>query len=297
MKEKFVMGLMLVTFLGLTACDNGKKEADEKIENLNISLENAEEAKASLQTEFDNLKAEFDKIKSEADLKDTQLSQKDQEIANKQKEIQSILSKKNATETELKKARDLIVSLNDDVTRYKGELAALKSMNDSLSVANDTLKVQKDKLSDNLASETKRADDTENLMKSTFSISNYKINGLKIKGSGKEIETDKAKRIDKIRVSFDLDPNQNANGQKEIFIAIYKPDGKLGVFKGATAGQLQTVSNGTIDYSDKVSFTYQRGTKQNITFDWEDYDFPKGSYKIDLYQNGMKIGQKTVDLK
>lgn len=297
MKKSFVIALMSLTFLGQIACDNGKKEAEGRIENLNIDLENAEEAKATLQNELDNLKAEFDRLQSDVSNKDSLLSQKDTEIANKQKEIQSILSKKNATEAELRKAKDLISSLNADVNNYKNEIASLKSKNDSLQVANDTLKVNQGRLSENLEAQTKRADDTEALMKSTFSVSNYKIQGLLVRNSGKEVETDKAKRIDKIRVSFDIDPNQNADGQKEIYIAIYKPDGSLGKFKGANPGQIKTNSNGTIDYSDKVSFNYQRGSKQNISFDWEDYDFPKGLYKIDLYQNGMKIGQKSLDLK
>lgn len=290
MKKSFVIALICLSFLGQISCDNGKKEAEEKIENLNLNLENAEEAKATLQNEFDNLKAEFDNLKIDLSSKDSILSKKDTEIANKQREIQNILSNKNATEAELKKAKELINSLNADVASFKEEIAALKA-------ENDTLKINQERLEGNLTAETKRADDTEELIKSTFSVSNYKITGLKVKGSGKEVETDKAKRIDKIRVSFDLDPNQNADGEKEIFIAIYKPDGGLGKFKGSNPGQIKTNSNGTIDYSDKVSFNYQRGSKQNITFDWEDFDFPKGNYKIDLYQNGMKIGQRSVELR
>ena len=198
----------------------------------------------------------------------------------------------------MRKAQSLINSLNSEIGQYKEEIAVLKAKNDSLTLVNDTLQFEKANLSNEVAIQTKRADDSENKLRATFSVSNYQISGLKVRKSGKEIETDKAKRIDKIRVSFDLDPNAWVeSGETEIYIAIYKPDGKLGKFKDANPGELETWSLGTVFYSDKLSFHYQKGTKKNISFDWEDFEFPKGTYKIDLYQNGMKIGQESLKLR
>ena len=34
-----------------------------------------------------------------------------------------------------------------------------------------------------------------------------------------------------------------------------------------------------------------------VNFDWVDYDFPKGEYKIDIYQNGYKVGQNVITLR
>lgn len=275
-----------------------QKKSDEEIQLVNVNLKDTENARVELQRQFDDLTYDYDQTKAQLAMRDSTLSARDSEIAEKRNEIQSLLSKKNATEGELAKAQKLINSLNTDINRYKQEIAVLQAQNDSLLIANDTLHVQQERMSGRLVAETSRADENERNLRSTFSISNYKITGLKVKNSGKEVETEKAKRIDKLRVSFDLDPNQYAEtGEKEIYIAIFKPDGKLGKFKNATPGQLETWANGLVDYSDKVNFNYTQGTKQNITFDWEEYDFPKGIYKIDLYQNGMKIGQKSLELK
>lgn len=275
-----------------------QKKSDEEIQLVNVNLKDTENARVELQRQFDDLTYDYDQTKAQLEMRDSTLSARDSEIADKRNEIQSLLNKKNATEGELAKAQKLINSLNTDINRYKQEIAVLQAQNDSLLIANDTLHVQQERMSGRLVAETSRADENERNLRSTFSISNYKITGLKVKNSGKEVETEKAKRIDKLRVSFDLDPNQYAEtGEKEIYIAIFKPDGKLGKFKNATPGQLDTWANGSVDYSDKVNFNYTQGTKQNITFDWEDFDFPKGTYKIDLYQNGMKIGQKSLELK
>ena len=298
-KEYIIIGILFAALLGSLGYNVYlHNQSSNTIEALNIDLKDTESAKLILQHELDNLTEEYERAKIDIQTKDSLLSTRDNEIFNKQKEIQNILSKDNVTEAELKKAQRMINSLNADIAQYKKQISILTEKNDSLIARTDTLQYQQTQLSSELAVQTQRADETEQKMKSTFSVSNYQITGLKVRNSGKEVETDRAKRIDKLRVTFDLDPNQFAeSGQKEIFIAIYKPDGALGKFKGASYGELETVNKGMVEYSDKVSFNYQRGSKQNITFDWEDFEFPKGTYKVDLYQNGMKIGQKSLDLR
>lgn len=293
------LALLLLGSLGFNIYQyTQQKKSTEEIQLVNVNLKDTENARVQLQQQFDDLSYDYEMAKTQLSMRDSILTERDSEIAAKQNEIQSILNKKNATESELGKAQKLINSLNGDISRYKQEIAVLQAQNDSLMVTVDTLNIQHQRISGELLAEKGRADENERNLRTTFSISNYQITGLKVRSSGKEVETDKAKRIDKIRVSFDLDPNQYAeSGEKQIYIAIFKPDGKLGKFKNASPGQLETWANGTVDYSDMVNFNYQQGTKQNITFDWEDYDFPQGNYKIVLYQNGMKIGQKSMELK
>lgn len=298
-KEYVIIGILAAGLLGSVGYNFYQhQQSSEKIEYLNIDLKDTENAKILLQQELDNLTSEFEQSKIDVEVKDSILSKRDAEIFDKQREIQNILNKENVTSDELKKAKRMITALNADIARFKQEIAVLQEKNDSLWAANDTLQFKQTQLSGELTQQKQRADDNESKMRSTFSVSNYQLKGLRVKNSGKEVETDKAKRIDKLRVSFDLDPNQWAtSGQSEIYIAIYKPDGTLGKFKDSSPGQLETWSSGMVDYSDKLTFNYQQGVKQNISFDWEEYEFPKGTYNVNLYQNGLKIGQKTLELR
>lgn len=298
-KEYVIIGILAACLLGSLGYNFYQhQESAEKIEYLNIDLKDTENAKILLQQELDNLTSEFEQSKIDLEMKDSMLTKRDAEIFDKQREIQNILNKENVTSDELKQAKRMITALNADIARFKQEIAVLQEKNDSLMAVNDTLTFKQTQLSGELTQQKQRADDTEAKMRSTFSVSNYQIKGLKVKNSGKEVETDKARRIDKLRVSFDIDPNQWAqSGTSEIYIAIYKPDGTLGKFKDSSSGQLETWSSGMVDYSDKVRFNYQQGVKQNISFDWEEYEFPKGIYNINLYQNGLKIGQKSLELK
>jgi len=298
-KEHIIIGILSLLLLGSLAYNfyqSSQNKAETEI--LNIDLKDTETAKVQLQAKLDSLLKEFEMTRGEMETRDSLLSKRDAEIFDKQREIQNILNKGEISESELKQAKRMIVALNADIARFKQEIVVLKQKNDSLLVANESLNQEKNTISEELTSEKEKAQETENNIRSTFSVSNYKITGLRVKNSGKEVETDKAKRIDKLRVSFDLDPNEWAEtGEKEIFISIYKPDGTLGKFKDASPGELETWSLGTINYSDKLRFNYNKGAVKNISFDWEDYDFPKGKYRIDLYQNGFKIGQKSLELK
>lgn len=291
-----ILGILLLASLGYNFYQARQKQVETEI--LNIDLKDTKAAKVQLQEKLDLLTDEFEKTRSEVEARDSLLSKRDAEIFDKQREIQNILNKGEISEDELRQAKRMIAALNADISRFKEEINVLQQKNDSLVVVNENLHTEKSTISEELITEKERIQETENTIRSTFSVSNYKISGLRVKNNGKEVETDKAKRIDKLRISFDLDPNNWAeSGEKEIFIAIYKPDGTLGMFKDSSPGELETWSLGTIEYSDKIRFNYTKGTTKNVSFDWEDYDFPKGIYKIDLYQNGFKIGQKSLELK
>lgn len=298
-KEYIIIGILGVLLLGSVSYNIIQSQKTEETTRLfTIDLKDEKNAKILLQKELDSLTSEFEKTKESVSVRDSLLSRRDAEIFDKQREIQNILNKNDISQSELKQARRMIAALNADIGRFKQEIIVLQKQNDSLAVANTTLNTEKTAISEELISEKEKAQETEANVRSTFSISNYKLTGLQVKRSGKEVETDKAKRIDKLRVSFDLDENQFAEtGVKEIFIAIYKPDGTLGRFANASPGSIDTWSLGTVQYSDKIKFNYTKGSSQNISFDWEDYEFPKGTYKIDLYQNGFKIGQKSLDLR
>lgn len=291
-----VLIILLIGSISFNIYQSMNKSA--AIELINVDLRDERKAKEKLQEQLNILTAEFEASKKDLMIKDSTLSKRDVEIFEKQKEIQNLLNKKELSESELKKAKRMINSLNGEIARFKDEIKLLRAQNDSLVIANTTIVAEKEDITNQLIEEKEKSIEKDKNIRSTFSVSNYKLTGLKVRKSGKEVETDRARRIDKLRVTFDLDPNNYAEtGTKEIYIAIYKPDGQLGKFKNASPGEIDTWSLGKVQYSDKVKFHYNKGTKQNITFDWEEYDFPKGTYKIDLYQNGFKIGQKTLDLR
>jgi len=269
------------------------------------TINELEKSRELLKQELRLTRSDYDSAKTKIDIKDADLQQKDHLIFEKQKKIQNILNQEDISRKDLDYAKRLILSLRTELNQYKERIEILLAENKDLKSKNSQLVTEKDQvvsdnkqLASNLESTIVEKETEKAKVNATLSVSNYKLTGLKVRNSGKEIETDKASRINKLRVTFDIDPNINALAEtKEIYIAIYKPDGKLGIFEGAKKGSVPLRSGKTVDYSDRVTFDYNPNQGNKINFDWKDYDFPKGDYKIDIYNNGFKIAQNTITLR
>ena len=52
-------------------------------------------------------------------------------------------------------------------------------------------------------------------------------------------------------------------------------------------------------FTNKVDVQYEQGKRTPVSFDWkpENGKYQTGDYKIQIYQNGYKIGEGTKSLK
>ena len=282
-----------------------KQNHDREMDMEALTINDLERSREILKQELRIARADYDTAKIAIVDKDAEMHEKDRLIFEKQKQIQSILNQEKISENELYEAKRLITSLRVDLEDYKKQIEILKTQNKQLASENDALTQENSVISEknvaiskNLENVTNESEAQKANVNSTLSISNYTLTGLKVRNSGKEIETEKASRINKLRVTFEVDPNKKAiNENKELYIAIYNPDGSLGKFEDSNPGKITLRSGSEVDYSDKVSFKFDPTKGNKISFDWKDYNFPKGDYKIDIYQNGFKIGQNKISLK
>lgn len=293
--------LLLAVFYIVYTEEANSKNSVEMQGNIN----DLERSREILKQELRIVRADFDDAKTRVVKKDSSLGYQDRMILEKQKEIQSILNKEGITSDELQRAKRLIASLQADIKVFKEEIVRLKDENLKLTNKNTALASENSNLSDQKKTVesdlNQEKENKNNLIKetnSTLSISNYSIKGLVVKSSGREVETNRARRIDKVRVTFDLDKNLNATSEnKELYVTVYKPNGEVGKFVGAQSGDITLRSGSSVRYSDRVNVNYNNMSGARVKFDWVDYEFPKGEYKIDIYQNGYKVGQNTITLK
>lgn len=280
---------------------NDQETLDKSVKELStLSSE-----KSQLEFDYKNLQDEFNELKNSIVDNKGLLANNEHNIEIKQEEIQKILNDANASKEDLAKAEKMIQSLRSEISTYKSEITRLKNENAILVKNNKILTTQRDSISSNLRTERierqveqQKAIEKEDELSSTLSISNHKLTPIRVRSNGKEVERDRAKRVNKIKVSFDIDRNSRAqSGNKEIFIAIHKPNGQIGTFEGSTSGTLTLRSGDEVKYSDKVIINYQNGAGQTVNFDWQDTNFEPGTYKIDIYQNGYKISQANLVLR
>ena len=223
------------------------------------------------------------------------LTGKQTEITKLKVEINSILKKKNATQSELARAKTLIDELNTQIETLQAENARLTGENQTLTTEKTQLIVEKDTLQANLnttQAEKKVLEQTVDVG-STFSASNISITPIKQKGD-KEKETTTAKRVDKLLVSFDVENRIAKSGPADMYILVTAPDGKV---IDASGGTFTTREEGDKTFTSKLTVPYEQGKRQNVQLPLTQDKFQVGDYKIQVYHNGFKIGEGVRTLK
>ncbi len=255
-------------------------------------LDSVKTDRASLQTDFDAASAKIDQLVSQNSRLDSALQGDKQAMAKMQAEIRTILSNKNATKAELAKAREMISSLTDKTKAYEARIAELEKENTTLTGENKTLTHERDSTgTQNVA--LKKAG-------SVLHASNIRMEPIHKKRNGKEKETTKAKRVDEFRIKFDIDENRIAeSGTKQIYLRIISPDGNIMTNSANGSGMLTTSKGGQLSYSieSDIALTQNQPVK-DITVDWNQTgDYNKGTYTIEIYNEGFLVGSGTVTLK
>jgi len=314
-----LVGLLLAGSIGYNLFQANKLTDLEKNETLNSQiLKNEVSQKDLVRKQYDSILSDYTQYKARIEDRNNLLGDKENMIQLKNQDIQGILDKENPTPEEMNRARKMISDLEGSVKNYKSEVSRLQkenailvrsvdelnSKNAALTTDNNNLKESNKDLSYSYETEKNvRAKDNAinktkiNDLSSTLSISNQQIQGIRVRKSGKEVEKTRAKRIDKIRVSFDVDRNSRTeSGSKKLYVAIYNPDGTLGNYENSKGGQIELRSGEKINYSDAISFDYTNGQSKNLVFDWSNDEFQKGVYTFNVYENGFKISQAKITL-
>lgn len=299
--KNLVIGILAAGLLGTWGYFlYDKNQSNEVHKKDQATIETKDTKISDLQHDFDNALVRLDSLtgannKLSGDNADLQ-SKYDKDITAKKAEIRRILNDKNATAAELAKAKTMIAELNDKITNLQADVARLTGENEVLTTANNTLTQQKADLETNLSTRTAEKEALEKTVDvgSTFSASNIKVTPFDDKKSGKEKETTKAKRVDKLVVSFDVENRIAKSGPADMYLIVTAPDGKIISKDGGT---LNTREDGDKPFTAKVPVEYEQGKRKNVQFPILQNDFMTGDYKIEIYHNGFKIGEGVRSLK
>ena len=270
-----------------------KDKAEKEVVSTSQQLQSTEMTKDAVQKDYDAALSRLDELTSKNQAMDAEIQDRNGEVAKLKAEIQGILKNKNATESDLKKARALIASLDDKTKEYTERIAQLETENTDLSNKNVVLATERDStVSQNIALKK---------VGSVLHASNIRMSPIDLrKGGKKESETSKAKRTDLLRIVFDIDENRIAeNGNKDLYLRITGPDGTVLSNAAYGSGMTQTVDGNSLNYTlaKQVSLQTAQPVK-GVTVDWhQGSDYKKGNYQIEIYNEGYKIGSGTVALK
>ena len=254
-----------------------------------------------MQRELDDAALRLDALKTSNVKADSLLKTKDKDIDALKSRVQAILSDKKATASQLSEARRLIAQLKGNIDTYTAEIESLKAENSQLTEEKRVVTQQRDVVQRNYDSANTVIKQKEDVIDigSTLHASNFKIEGIKERNSGKEKVTTTAKRVDKLRISFDVDENRiTQSGPKDIYVSITAPDGSPVAVDALGSGKFTTRDGVERPFTKKIQINYVQGQKEPVKVEWsQNSNFQTGNYKIEIYNNGFKIGEGTRSFK
>ena len=294
-------GVLVVALLGtwgyIIYDKNNNKEVLTQKETLIASTSTQRD---ELQKELEDAAMRYDMLKSSNSKLDSTITSKDREIEEKRTRIQTLLNKANATAAELGEAKRLIASLNGDLEGYRTQIEVLQGEKVQLTQEKQYVTQQRDRVRKEYDSATVVIKEKEDMLNvgSTLLASNFSITGINERGS-KEKTTSTAKRVDKLRISFDLNENMIAqSGNKEIYVCITAPDGTPVAVEALGSGTFSTRDGQQKFFTQKLDVDYTQNKKQTVSFDWkQNTNFSTGNYKIEVFNNGFKVGEASRPLK
>ena len=297
---------ILIAIIVLLALSNGylifdhMKQSKQEV----VMVQQADTLKLQLATVGDQLKAkiqEYEQMKGLNTTLDSTIKGDEEKLKAKEAEISRMIKQKNLSASEVKAAKSKIDELMAEIAssskRIDSLTTALKFMgqiNDSLNVTLKTktaegeqLKGEKKVLSDKVA------------IASLLKPGSITITGVSYSKKGKESEEKKAKKSEKLKLSFDIPENKVAEpGEKTILVQIINPQGATIAVESEGSGLFVVAGSGEQkQYTLKAPFSYD-GKVKHMTAYWKQTNpFVPGNYKAIFYQDGNELTSAEFTLK
>ncbi|MCU0354473.1 MAG: hypothetical protein MUD08_12165 [Cytophagales bacterium] len=270
----------------------------ERDKNKALAKENqlVEAEKDATLAKLDSLEQEYDKRIAEVQKLggDVEALTKVKEQLEKDK-----VQLRNANSAQIKKYIAQIKKYEEMLVAKDEEIATLKTQNETLYGENSELKTKQVRLSDSLSTiDAQKRDLAEKVrVGGALKAENLVINVLNEKGKERDGGEYRAKRIDRIKILFDVAENKISEaGTHTVYMRLVEPDGAA-VYDVSTGGGTFTYDGKETFYTAKKDILYDK-TRQKV-----DFVFAKGSpYKegrhiVELYADGFQIGQGSFTVK
>lgn len=268
-----------------------KNKAEKQIivtEKIVVERDNIKNDLLALQHEYDNLKTNDAALQKEIDEKKAYIEQLLKE-AEKHKGDSYIIAKlKKETET----LRQIMIG-------YVHTIDSLGTLNKNLIVEKQNVLKELDNEKGKITTLNKEKDELKATIEkgSILTCFNVKAVAVKLKSGGKkESETTKAKRADKIKVSFSLGENKIAKaGPKTVYVRIITPDGKE-MAKNYDDSFKFSFDKSSGYYAGKTELNYANVEIAGVTYCESNSPLVSGNYIVEVTCDNVIVGSTTLKL-
>jgi predicted nucleic acid-binding Zn-ribbon protein len=258
-----------------------------KLDSISLSLDQkiAEvEALGGSITELQEMKAQLEKDKIRLK-NDANFSVKNYQ--SKISEYEKFLTDKDSEIAKLKEENGILVTQN----------VTLQDEKQKVITENKGLYATKDSLNTKVSEVRNQNEDLRKKITIGSALKAVNVNVTAISSRGKErVGEVKNRKIDQLKVNFILPSNTlTAENNKDVYLRILDPQGA--VLNDMSKGGVLTYANKEIGYSTKQNVLYTNNDQKVDMFYKKEMSFGSGTYNIELYSEGYKIGTGSFTVK
>ena len=287
-----LLGLLVIGLIIALVSRSSLKSEKEALEA------EKEMQRLDFQAEVDSLMKVHNELKESYGELSLELAEKDSIIQADAVEIKRLLD----SQWDYNRIKKKVAALQDISQRYVRQMDSLYTVNRELVAENERIREEFQAERRQNTNLTRQKEELTNKVNqaATMRISNYKAKAVRFKGGGKESDTDRASRAERIRIDFNVAANELIEpGTKLFYVRIADP--KRAIISKGSGDEYSFKSNGeTLQFTEKVRVNYD-GTETAVRAYYvkpDAYELMPGTYFVDVYEQGGKlIGQTTVDLK
>jgi hypothetical protein len=289
-----ITSIILLLILGWmtfnTVSLNNKTEVlENRVDSLHVINKEIDSLLVSAQEEITRFKEEINSKDSIINVLQEMLEEKETRIKALSREVNAV-PKLRKELAELKKFK---TELLYKIKLLEERNAILENEKLDLTNANEDLKKKIAELEEKLGILSKKVEKG-----SVLKITSLSIVTEKKDKKGAYVVVKKAKKADRLTISFDINENHVADeGPKQLYIRVFDPKGKL--MEGPESGSFTNADdNLSVPYTRQEKVTFANN-KQRITVPVEinNIEPTKGDYKVEVYADGHFSGSGKIALK
>ena len=292
-----------------------KMNQDTQITAQASEIEEQEKLKAELEKQYYESLSELEEMKTNNEDLNKMIEEQQAELKDQKDRVSRLLrDSKN-----LKSARNEMSNMQSQLDSAIAQINDLKEQNAQLADANNKLAGERDKLQTDITTLGEEFQTTKatlvsekeeltsknaNLSKtvvraSVINVQGVNVEGLKIKGSGKAKETDRADKVQQLKVCFNTTQNAVAKpGKEQFYVRIINPTGETLAIEEMGSGIMNgSDSKEQIRYTKVKEYDYSNDETQ-LCFLWEPkVAFEAGTYNVEVYNKGYISGTGKFTFK
>lgn len=304
-KAVLVLAIAFATLFGFLYF-SARQEVDQR------AIDNSELTKELLltNTKLDSISAQLDARIAEVSALGGQVEELEAIKARLEEDKRRLINGKDVSMKEykakIKNYEAILLEKDGQIVKLREENRVLASANENLSSENTNLKSEKTSLisekaalSDSVSSYSRTNRELKEKVTLAAALKAMSIGIVAINARGRERDGEafRARRVDRIKVSFKLAENPLTKREnKTIYMRLLDSQGNVIADNATGSGSFQFGAK-DMQYSSKQAILFDNsGQSVEFTYD-RNAPYEKGTYGVELYAEGFKIGQSQFTIK